>query len=289
MGQLYRRVLPDGSIELTDVPQGAGYEAVRPGQPGRPDETQQRSDHKVVEDTIKAARKHGPKLLDYLDYIAYLRQHNPHRFDRVMRELMANDPKTWVALQKFPQFRPLRDTLVGVKSAEKYMGLAVDIVRGNLSGGTMKVFETTLKDMMKRDRFGPYLDVLGSKASTLPPPKPPTYSNSRFGQYLKREDARQATVAKEVARELDASRKALRGAVATSVTRVAGPLLDLGTQMLNPEVAVGLTQTLLRARMDKLAVRNPDFAIDTPEYEEARSLLSQGRMGELDRLLKRFE
>ena len=137
--------------------------------------------------------------------------------------------------------------------------------------------------------FGPYLDVLGGKASTLPPPKPPTYSNSRLGQYLKVEDARQAAVAKDVARELDASRKALRGAVATSVTRVAGPLLDLGTQMLNPEVAVGLTQTLLRARMDKLAVRNPDFAIDTPEYEEARSLLSQGRMGELDRLLKRFE
>jgi hypothetical protein len=189
-------ITPDGKVIYTD---GSGV--VRQDEPnaseGATEQGQEllsdEEERLLLKETVKQARKHGPKIVDYLNYIEYLRTHSPARFDRVMRELMETDRKTWVALQQSPRFRPLRDTLIGGKADAKFVQLAADfLMRGNITSGTAKFLETSLNEMMKKDRFGPYLDVLGSKASTLPRPKPTVYSNSKLGQYLKVEDARQA-------------------------------------------------------------------------------------------------
>jgi hypothetical protein len=273
---LYRIVREDGSVEYTDVPSGAGrVESVKPGVQRTPE--QQQEDHASAKTLIKEAQKRIPKIADYLDYIAYLRHHSPVRFDQVMQQLQREDPQTWLKLQKYPQFRPLRDTVVGLKAGTTTLGAGIGLATGNLTGSAERWMESTLKDLMKRDRFGPYADVLGAKATTLPT-KNPTYSNSRLGQYLKVEDARAAGAAKAAAKDLEASRSALRAAKGTAVVRVGGTVLDLGIGMLNPETHSGVTNGYLRVKLDRLWGSG---AIDEAQYEEARRLLSSGRYKEL--------
>jgi hypothetical protein len=157
-----------------------------------------------------------------------------------------------------------------------------------LPGSVEKWMESTLQNLMRRDRWGPYADVLGSKASTLPG-NTATYSNSRLGQYLKVEDARLAAAAKAAAKEAELAQAGMRAARGAAITRPMGPLVDLGIAALNPENATAVTNILLRRRLDTAARRNPAIDIDTPAYEQARTMLSQGRYGELDKFLKGYE
>lgn len=283
MGGVYRIVRPDGTVEYSDVPGGPGQiDAV--GRDGRVAERREEEpyDHKQTQKLIAEARKRIPKINDYLEYISYLRSNSPIKLDRVLQQLQKEDPQTWLKLQKYPQFRPLRDTLVGLKAGEKTMSAGLGLATGSFTGSAEKWFETTVKDMMKRDRWGPYADVLGAKASTLPPPKPPTYSNSRLGQYLKVEDARAAAAAKAAAKELEASRAALRAAKATAFTRVAGPLVDLGVAALDPNNAKSVGNDLLRVKARTLYERG---VIDVTQWAEAQSLLSQGKYVEMQKLM----
>ncbi len=258
MGTAFRIVRPGGRIEYTDTPSGAGaIDAITPG--GRKPVEQGSSaenSYQQAKGAIKETQKRIPKLVDYLNYLGYLRHNNPIRFDRVMRELRDSDPQTWLKLQKYPQFRPLRETAVGVKAGTNLMGAGVGLANGNITGSTEKWMESTLKDLMKRDRFGPYADVLGSKATTLPI-KTPTYSNSRLGQYLKTEDAAAAKAAAKTAKDVKNAEAALRAAKGTAITRVFGPIVDLGIGALNPETAVATTNLGMRSRLEKLALKNP--------------------------------
>jgi len=290
MGGLHRIVRPDGSIEYTDVPSGAGeIEAVQPGA-ARPNDAGQRAthDHQLARDLIKEAQKRIPKVTDYLDYIDYLRHNSPVRFDRVMDELRRQDPQTWLKLQQHPQFRPLRETAIGLRAGGKLLGASVGLASGNFTGSAEKWMESTLKDLMKRDRFGPYADVLGAKASTLPT-KPTSYSNSRLGQYLKGEDVRAAAAAKAALRDLETSQAGLRAAKAGIGVKIFGPIVDIGMGTLNVENAIATTNTLMRSRLESVARRNPVIDLDSAEYAQARTLLNQERYGELDAFLKRFE
>jgi hypothetical protein len=285
---LYRIVREDGRVEYTDAPSGPGQvEVVRPGSARRESEARA-DDAKTAERLIREAQKRIPKVVDYLDYLEYLRHNNPLRFDQVMDELRRTDLKTWLKLQKYPQFRPLRETAVGIKAGSNLLGAGIGVSTGNFTGSAEKWMESTLKDLMKRDRFGPYADVLGDKASTLPS-KAASYSSSRLGQYLKVEDARLAAASRAAAKELEASKAGLRAARGAAVVRSVGPVVDLGIAALNPETASAATVILMRRRLEILARRNPDIDLDTPAYEQAMSLLSQGRYGELDKFLKRYE
>ena len=238
---VYRIVREDGSVEYTDVPSGAGQiDAVRPGSSRCDDEARRREDTKTAETLIKEAQKRIPKVTDYLDYLDYLRHNSSIRFDHVMDELRREDPQTWLKLQKHPQFRPLRETVLGIKAGSNLLGAGVGLASGKFTGSVEKWMESTLKDLMKRDRFGPYADVLGTKASTLPA-KSATYSNSRLGQYLKIEDARAAAAAKAAAKELESANAGLRSAAGGSVVRVVGPLVDLGIGALRVETFRGIS------------------------------------------------
>jgi hypothetical protein len=286
---LYRVTREDGSVEYTDVPSGDGQiQAVRSGSAKPADEAQRREDAKTAETLIREAQKRIPKLADYFDYLDYLRHHSPVKFDRVMAELRREDPQTWLKLQKYPQFRPLRETALGIKAGSNLLGAGVALSTGKFTGSVEKWMESTLKDLMKRDRFGPYADVLGAKVTTLPT-KEVTYSNSRLGQHLKTDSARLAAASQTAAKELDASKAAMRAARGTAVVRSVGPIVDLGLAALRPESAAGATAFLMRQRLERAARRNPSIDLDTPAYDHARRLLSEGRYDELDEHLKQYE
>lgn len=278
MGGIYRIIRPDGSVEFTDVPSGPGR--IDTGSRSASDE--RAHDHKQVKDLIKEAQKRIPKINDYLNYLEYLRHHRPLQFDRVMRELQRDDPQTWLKLQKYPQFRPLHQTALGLKAAEKHIGAGIGLSTGSMTGSVEKWLETTVKDMMKRDRWGPYADVLGPKTSTLPPPKAPTYSNSRLGQHLKAEDARAAQAAKEAAKELDVSRAALRASKAAAVTRVLSPILDLGIGALDPDVHRGATNFSVEVKLKRAYAAGQ---LDEEQYTTAHNLMAQGKFKEMQEYL----
>jgi len=278
---LYKVVRPDGTVEYTDVPAGPGrVETVRRGEEPATAEPGPH-DHQLAKTLIKEAQKRIPKVADYLNYLEYLRHNSPLKFDRVMNELRQQDPQTWLKLQKYPQFRPLRETAVGIKAGTNLLGAGVGLATGNLTGSTEKWMEGTLKDLMKRDRFGPYADVLGAKATTLPT-KTPSYSSSRLGQYLKTEDARAAVAAKAAAKDLESAKEGLRSARGAAVVRPLTPLVDLGIGMLDPDKASSVGTVALRERARKLFERG---VIDAVEWAEAQSLLSQGRFPEMKKLM----
>jgi len=269
---IYRITRPDGSIEYSDVPAGAGRVESVGSDGSRP------YDHKQVKDIIKEVQKRVPKLNDYLEYLDYLRNYRPLQLDRVLNELRNEDPQTWLKLQKYPQFRPLRETALGIKAAEKNIGAGIGLATGSITGSAEKWLETSVKDMMKRDRFGPYAPVLGSKASTLPAPNPPTYSNSRLGQYLKVEDARSIEAAKETAKAGEASRAALRTAKATAVTRALNPLLDLGIGALDPDVFKGISYIRGVQIAEKLKAKG---ILDDDEAYMLPRMMAAGRFDEV--------
>lgn len=280
---VYKITRPDGSIEYSDVPGGAGR--VEPvGSDGAPP-----PDHKQVKDIIKEVQKRVPKLNDYLEYLTYLRNHRPYQLDRVLHELRKEDPQTWLKLQKYPQFKPLNQTALGLKATEKHLGPGIAVIAaqvtgsyGGVTGSVEKWLETTVKDMMKRDRFGPYAPVLGNKASTLPAPKSPTYSNSRLGQYLKTEDSRSLEAAKASAKAGEASKAAIRGAKATAVTRVLNPLLDLGISALDPDIHRGTTNFVVEIKLKKAWAAG---ILDDEQYETAHNLMVQGKFAEMQAYL----
>lgn len=280
MGNVYRVTRPDGSTVFTDRPDGPGS-VDRVDEQGRVRE-ERPYNHAAIREVIKQVHKRGAKLNDYLDYLVYLRDHRPHQLDRVLFELRQTDPEAWLKLQKYPQFRPLRQTTLGLKAGEKHLTAAAGMATGKLGGSLEAWFETTVKDMMKRDRWGPYADVLGSKASTLPQ-KAPAYSNSRLGQYLKVEDARAARAAAAAAKEGEAARAALRTARSAAVTRTLNPLLDLGLNLLNPDTFSDVARFKIELTLKRALAQG---ALNEEQYIEAHNLMAQGKYAELQAYLQ---
>lgn len=281
---VYKITRPDGSIEYSDMPGGAGR--VEPvGSDGT-----RAYDHKQVKDIIKEVQKRVPKLNDYLEYLEYLRNHRPYQLDRVLQELRKEDPQTWLKLQKYPQFKPLNQTALGLKATETHLGPGIAVIAaqvtgsyGGVTGSVEKWLETTVKDMMKRDRYGPYAPVLGSKASTLPASKSPTYSDSRLGQYLKTEDARSLEAAKRSAKAMEASRAAVRTAKATAVTRGLNPLLDLGIGASDIDFFKGVS-AIQGMRLGKELVEKG--VLTQEEALELRGMMARAEFGKARELIE---
>ncbi len=287
MGEAYRVVRPDGTIEYTDVPQGTGTITRVPpnGQFANGNRTPSEYDHQQVSTLIKEAQKRIPKLNDYFDYLSYLRHNSPIRFDRVMQELQKEDPATWMKLQKYPQFRPLKDTIVGLKAGTNILGAASGLASGKLTGSVEKWMEGTLKDLMKRDRFGPYADVLGSKATTLPT-RVPSYSNSRLGQYLKTEEASAAAASSKSAGAMVQGRAAVRGAFSSTISRVGSTPLAVLNEALNPQVFTDIAIIKYNRLITQLHGKG---VIAVEQAAEAQQLLSQGQYPALEKYLKQAQ
>ncbi|RIX47543.1 MAG: DUF4124 domain-containing protein [Rhodocyclales bacterium GT-UBC] len=280
MADLYRIVRPDGRIEYTDHP--GVVENLTNGGFKRDEQKRVPLDHNAITSAIKEIQKRIPKLNDYLDYIDYLRHNKPRAFDAVMKELERSDIKTYIALQKHPQFRPLGQTLVGLKAGEKSLALGAGLATGGFTGSKEKWLESTVKDMMKRDNWGPYAKVLGARASTLPAPPAPIYSNSRLGQYLKTDDARAAATSKEAATALEKARAGVRAARGMAAPRVLGPIVDLGLGALDPENASTSGKIALKLKAQKLYELG---ILDELEWAQTQDLLSQEKYVEMQKLI----
>jgi hypothetical protein len=240
---------------------------------------QRKAAHKDAKDYIGYAKKYIPKTNEYLDYLDYLRNAYPWRFEQVMQDLRKQDPEVWAKLIVIPRFQPYKLTPLGRSAAP--------IAYNNLNSGARftgsidKWFEVTVTDLMKRDRWGPYADVLGTKATTLPTAAP-TYSNSRLGQYMEVEDARAAKAAKDSAKGLESARAAVRGAASTAVTRMGNPLIDLGIGMLDTEVWSGVNNPKMAIQARKLYEKG---VLTEEEWAASQNLISQSKYKEFYALL----
>ena len=291
MGGVFRIVDKDGKVTFSDRPAGqagASVQPWKPGDAGKPDprspaKTKAEKDYDTARQDIALARKHVPNLVQYLEYLDYLRHHSPIRFDRLMQQLQHDDPQVWLKLQKYPQFQPLSRALGMAKAGENRLTLTVGIALGNYGGSVDKWAESTLKDLMKRDGY--YADVLGAKATTLPQPPRRAYSASRLGQYMAAEEPRQEAAATAVAKELQKGREGLRTGAATAFSRVGGTIIDVELQALNPERASDTAVAVLSWRIQAM-VRQGAISADD---EEPQRLLSQGKYIELKKYLRDAE
>ncbi|WP_230426082.1 hypothetical protein [Ralstonia syzygii] len=188
-------------------------------------------------------------------------------------------------LQKYPQFRPLLNRALGLQAAEKNLTAGIGLVAGKYTGSVEKWLETTVKDMMKVDRWEAYADVLGAKSSTLLEPTPTTYSNSRWGQFAKAEDPRALEAAKSAAKKLEGSRAAIRFSAAQATTRVLDPLLDLGIGALNTDFFKGISAVegmRLGKKLVEKGILTPEEALELrgmmarAEFDQARALIEAG-------------
>ena len=91
MGGVFRIVDKDGNVTFSDKPAGPAGASVKPWKPGdagKPDpksapKMQAQKDDDTAKQDIALARKHIPNLVQYLEYLDYLRHHSPIRFDRL--------------------------------------------------------------------------------------------------------------------------------------------------------------------------------------------------------------
>ncbi len=247
---IYKSIGPDGTTVYSQSrPTSGKYQEVGPS--GRKTERDAEHDHAQARKLISETRKRVPKLREYFEYLSYLRHHSPLRFDEALRDLKRSDPQAWMALQKHPQFRPLRETAIGLKAANRNLAAGIGFASGNFTGTVEKWLESTVKNLMKRDRFGSYSDV--PKASS--------------------------------ARQMDTARAAVRSSAATAFTRVGNPLIDLGVGALDPEVFRGVS-AIQGMRLGKKLVEDgtlmPEEALELRgmmargEFAEARSLIESG-------------
>ncbi|UQY81772.1 DUF4124 domain-containing protein [Ralstonia pseudosolanacearum] len=243
MSGIFRQTDASGRVTYSDLPpSGPGKVDILSSSGNRISDEDARKAHKDAVTYIKEAQKRGPKIKDYLEYLQYLRDKGRFwRWEKAMQDLRREDPEAWMKLQKYPQFRPLLNRALGLQAAEKNLTAGIGLVTGKYTGSVEKWLETTVKDMMKVDRWGPYADVLGAKASTLLEPQPTSYSNSRWGQFAKVEDPKAIQAAKDAAKKVEASRAAIRASRATAVTRVLNPLLDLGIGALDTDFFKGIS------------------------------------------------
>lgn len=286
MSGIFKQTDANGRVTYSDLPPSTpGNVDVLSSSGNRNADEDARKAHKDAVTYIKEAQKRGPKIKDYLDYLEFLRNYRPLQFDQVMRDLQREDLQTWMKLQKYPQFRPLRDTAIGLKAAEKSITAGIGLLTGKATGSIEKWLETTVKDMMKRDRWGPYADVLGAKSSTLLEPVPTTYSNSRWGQYAKIEDPKALQAAKDAAKAMETSRAAVRASRAAAVTRTLSPLLELGIGALDTDFFKGISYIrglqIAQKLMDK-GILDSDEAYNLPrmlaagEYDKVVAMIQAG-------------
>ena len=286
MSGIFKQTDANGRVTYSDLPPStSGKVDVLSSSGNRNIDEDARKAHKDAVTYIKEAQKRGPKIKDYLEYLEFLRNYRPMQFDQVMRALQREDPQTWMKLQKYPQFRPLRDAAIGLKAAEKNITAGIGLLTGKATGSIEKWLETTVKDMMKRDRWGPYADVLGAKASTLLEPVPTTYSNSRWGQYAKVEDPKALQAAKDAAKAMETSRAAVRASRAAAVTRTLSPLLDLGIGALDTDFFKGISAIegmRLGKKLVEKGILTPEEALELrgmmarAEFDQARALIESG-------------
>jgi hypothetical protein len=282
---MYRYKDSSGQTVYSDRPPSPGearssVDVIRNGAVVKSELAREENPHAQAKGYIKDARKHIPKALVYIEYIEYLRKHNPARYQAYMHELMTNDPKSYTTLVRAGLFRPLQPHQRLSNVMDAGVGLMDDLFAGRSGAGTALTFaEKTLVDYMKKDGFMP--NVLGSP-STLPKVVP-QYSNTRLGQWSKMEDAKMAKTGKELQAAL-AGRPVLNAA-ASAATRVGGPVLDAMIGALDPQMVPGVAATFGFEKYKK-DLANRGISLDGEEELYLRQYLASGNWEAARNLIK---
>jgi hypothetical protein len=148
-----------------------------------------------------------------------------------------------------------------------------------------KLGESTVKDLMKRDRYPGSAEVLGNKTTTLPEAPKPSYPNTAQGQWQKADDAARAKAGKEAAKDVAGAKEATRAAGAAALSRVLGPLLDVGIGALDLQSASGISYVRgvqIAKELEAKGILGSEEAYMLPrlmaagEYDAARKMIEAG-------------
>ncbi len=275
---LYKIRQPDGSVGFSDKPPAAGQGDIlevngRPaGPPEAPKRTQAEKDGDTAKELIAAARKHIPKTAEYLNYLDFLRQgRDINQFNKTLEQLRKSDPKLWLKLQKFPEFRPMAKTLGVIPGGNNILGAAVGVASGSPGSAAFKYFESSTKDLMKSKRY--YADVLGAKARMVAPPQV-KYSSPGLTAYMDVQGPKTTKALEGSAKALSEARLGVLEAVGTGVSRATGTPMDIMAQLLDAKNAQNIGVLRVDAIYQKLRFAG---ALDEMQEIDYKALISSGR------------
>lgn len=204
----------------------------------------EKTDYQQARGYMDAAKKHIPKMQEYVDVLSYLRSHDEAGFRAALQELQQKNPRAWMELQKSPLFRNVREAAQFDNSVK---------------AGTKAVSNRILG---KPDSVEDVMSAWFDRVKT----------NAQARGYME---------SKPNLTALAKSSSATRAAAGTAASRVLGPIVQLGTEMLNPEVAIDTGKIGLRFRLDKLAGIYPGWSgekidIASPLYGEILNDIATG-------------
>lgn len=204
----------------------------------------EQTDYQKARGYVDAAKKHIPKIQEYVDVLSYLRSHDEAGFRAALRELQQKNPRAWIELQKSSLFKDVREAAH---------------------------FENTIKAGTKAASNR----VLGK------PDGASDFMNAWYDRVKTNAQARGYLESKPNLSALAKSTSATRVATATAVSRVAGTVFQVEIEMLNPERAEDGGKIALRFRLDKLAGIYPGWSgepidIASPLYSEILNYIASG-------------
>ncbi len=209
---------------------------------------------------VQAVKQRGVTVADHLAYLAHLRHHRPLLFDHLVRELQRQDPPAWLRLQKYPQFRPMSQTLTGHNAADKRQTAGTGWVAGSLGGSVEQWLAHQVQGAMQRDRFGPYARPLGNGRS------------AHTGM------ASVAVTPRGANQQHDAARAGLRASKATASARALSPGLDLGLTALHPDTHRAAAPAAIELQLQRALAAG---ILDEGQHKQARKLMTAGLFTEL--------
>ena len=219
-------------------------------------------DPKEAKGLIKAAAKHIPKGQIYLNYIEYLRRGDQSKALAVMKELLKNDPKTYIKLTQAGVFKPISSTKSIADNVEAAVVFSGELLAGKAPTGAIgKVAEKHLTEWMKRDNFLP------KSAPEILPPKVSVTQVQKLDSWVGAENARRASALARAASPMGK-------AVSTSAQRVLGPVVDIGLGMLDTQVAAGFSATIGKAALIT-RLRKHGIELTTDEDRDLRSSMAR--------------
>ena len=208
------------------------------------DKPKEQTDYQKAREYADAAKKHIPKIQEYLDVLSYLRSHDEAGFRSALRELQQKNPRAWMELQKSSLFRNVREAAQ---------------------------FDNTVKAGAKvvSNR------VVGKSDSAA------DFMNAWYDRMKTNAQARGYVDSKPNLSALAKSSSATRVAAATAVSRVTGSIFQVEMEMLNPERAEDVSKIALRFRLDKLAGIYPGWSgepidIASSLYAEIQNNIASG-------------
>lgn len=243
-------------FQLSDPAVNASFGAQPPSgaAPDLYDATQEHSTT-LLEEAKRCLAQAGsrvPTVPECIRYLDHLRAYKPWKLDQLLGALRRDDRDAWHKLQASSNLTPLNGRALGHHAAGGQLGTSVSTHTAS-TGSMEQWLQTHAAESMRSDRWG-----------TLT-------------------DRRHLGGARRI------HRAASRAGAASAMARPLQFRLDPPHQPARFEFTIDGARRSLQQRLNSLCHHHTEFAPDGPALREARSLLAENRLGELDAFLKAFE